>query len=272
MSGVLNVTFVKLFGATAETSVLPSAPFTSTVSPALPVQLTLIVFCLESVVGVFSMPELPVPSTTPPLMVNTPSQSNVPLPSPVGPLTYTVPPLIVSAPLESSPSPEAFTVSVPPLTVSVSAPAVPKPPSTELPAAFRPSSLAVTSIVPPLMVRSMASRPSQDSSTTMVPSSIVRVLSACRPSSPDFTVIPPPETVIESLLCRLSSAESTVTVPPVMSSAASALMPFADRVSSVVVLCAPPNIALPVFCSPFALPPPAVTFTSPAEMRTLVSA
>ncbi|MNC65325.1 hypothetical protein D3C75_1156020 [compost metagenome] len=74
---------------------------------------------LEVSDGACAMPELPAATKIPPLCSKLPSKSSAPLPLLVGPLTITVPPDIVMEPFESSPSPEASTVSVPPLIVSI---------------------------------------------------------------------------------------------------------------------------------------------------------
>ncbi|MNV60654.1 hypothetical protein D3C71_1531260 [compost metagenome] len=102
--------------------------------------------------GPCAMPALPADTRVPPVILNVPSKSSVPLPSFVGPLTMTVPPDISIEPFASSPSPLALTSTYPPVMESRLFPALPEPgcpppPVSEslLPlAAFTPSSEAVT--------------------------------------------------------------------------------------------------------------------------------
>ena len=92
----------------------------------------------------------------------------MPLPELVGPDTSTVPPLMYTLPLESMPSPEAFTYSVPPLMRSSWLPAANwsrphaplMPEESTPPAAFTPSSVDTTDIWPPFMAICAPSSPS----------------------------------------------------------------------------------------------------------------
>jgi hypothetical protein len=115
------------------------------------------------------MPLLPAAMNTPPLMVAVLPVSMAPFPLSTGPLTRVTPAVTTMLPLESMPSPEAVTTRYPPLMViifelSAAKLFCPALPLTEdwsfPPAAFSPSSEAVTETVPPATVISPASRPS----------------------------------------------------------------------------------------------------------------
>ena len=145
----------KLFFAVQEISSLPFASSSVTTVPAAWVEQDASMEpCEEESSKFCAMPDAPRATTAPPVTVPVPSKSRAPLLLLSGPYTYTFPPVTVKLPSESNPSPAASITMYPPEIISsllpllciklrrVSSPLSP-------PAAFRPSSEAVASILPP---------------------------------------------------------------------------------------------------------------------------
>ena len=163
-SAELNTTVSNCLGEVTSASTVPLESVIVTVVPAEPETDAATHDWDDVESGVSAMPELPSASTVPPVTSMPPLESSAPFPLFVGPKTTVCPPEITIVPLESRPSPSASIVTMPPEIVSVSPefciPPPPMPPL-ELPlAALRPSSLAVTSTVPPEIAMSAPSIPS----------------------------------------------------------------------------------------------------------------
>ena len=110
MSGVLNVTFVKFFGATAETSVLPSAPFTYGVTRAAgAADADRVLFGIRCG-GLQHAGAACAESTTPAVDGKHAVAVKCAVTVTGGAADVHRTAVNLSAPLESSPSPEAFTV------------------------------------------------------------------------------------------------------------------------------------------------------------------